>query len=274
MVSPAGGDALFAAIDWQRPWLAPFRPIASRILQASEWRAALNAEAATIGLRNHRGLPIRFVLQQCLPPDVPYERFISDTGCVPTRENLHDFFNALVWLTYPKIKTRLNALQASELEKLSRPVVGERAKSATDRGRLRDAATIFDENAALMMTSDASLTDALRAHNWHEVFIRRRHAFGQQCELQLFGHALIEKLVSPYKAITAHVWLVPVGAMFFEMPEQGRRAWIDDAIASQLTGGLTMADFTPLPVLGVPGWWSCQDEAFYADAVVFRPKRT
>ena len=274
MVSPGGSEALFAAIDWQRPWLAPFRPIACQILQATEWRVALNVEAATIGLQNHRGLPIRFVLQQCLPPYVPYERFISDTGCVPTRENLHDFFNALAWLIYPKIKVRLNALQASELEKFSMPVTEEVPKPGADRGRLRDAATIFDENAALMMTSDAGLIDALRAHDWREVFIRRRCAFGPQCELRLFGHALIEKLVSPYKAITAHVRPTLVSAMFFEMSEQDRRTWVNDAIARQLAGGLTMADFTPLPVLGVPGWWPCQDEAFYADAAVFRPKKT
>ncbi|HBZ06685.1 MAG TPA: DUF3025 domain-containing protein, partial [Massilia sp.] len=31
--------------------------------------------------------------------------------------------------------------------------------------------------------------------------------------------------------------------------------------------------FTPLPVLGVPGWWPEQDAAFYADTSVFRPKR-
>lgn len=273
MVRLGSGEALFAAIDWQRPWLAPFRPVAIQILQAADWRLALNAEAAAIGLRNHRDLPIRFVPQQHLPADVPYERFISDTGCVPTRENLHDFFNALVWFTYPKIKVRLNALQAAELEKFTIPVTGELPRPVTDRGRLRDAATIFDENAALMMTSDAGLVDALRAHDWREVFIRRRRSFGPQCELRLFGHALIEKLVSPYKAITAHVRPVLVSAMFFEMSEQDRQTWVNDAIARQLTGGLTMTDFTPLPVLGVPGWWPCQDEAFYADVAVFRPKK-
>jgi hypothetical protein len=36
---------------------------------------------------------------------------------------------------------------------------------------------------------------------------------------------------------------------------------------------LNTSCFTPLPVLGVPGWWSQQDEAFYADTSVFRAKR-
>jgi len=274
MMKPRSSEVLFGAIDWQRPWLAPFRPVALQILQASDWRLALNAEAASIGLRNHRELPIRFVPQQHLPSDVPYERFISDTGCVPTRENLHDFFNALVWLIYPKIKIRLNALQASELEKFTAPVVGDLSNSGVARGRLRDAATIFDENAALMMTSDAGLIDALRAHDWREVFIRRRSVFGPRCELRLFGHALIEKLVSPYKAITAHVRPLLVKAVFFEMPERDRRAWVSDTIALQLADGLAMGCFTPLPVLGIPEWWPCQDEAFYEDVAVFRPKKT
>ena len=35
----------------------------------------------------------------------------------------------------------------------------------------------------------------------------------------------------------------------------------------------TTADFTPLPVLGLPGWCEDQDDDFYNDAAVFRPKR-
>ncbi|MFN7122209.1 MAG: DUF3025 domain-containing protein, partial [Hydrogenophaga sp.] len=32
--------------------------------------------------------------------------------------------------------------------------------------------------------------------------------------------------------------------------------------------------FTPLPVLGVPGWWPANEDAgFYADASVFRAPR-
>lgn len=267
------GGALPGAIDWQRPWLAPFRSVASRVLRTADWRLALNAEAASMGLQNHRGLSIRFVPQHCLPSDVAYERFISETGCIPTRENLHDFFNALVWLTFPRIKTQLNALQAAEIEKsaASQDVIAR--KSGTNRGRVRDAATIFDENAALMMTSEAGLIDALHAHDWREVFIKRRDAFGLRCELRLFGHALMEKLVSPYKAITAHVWPLIVDVEYFELSEQSRQKCVDDAVARRLTCGLTMTDFTPLPVLGMPGWWRDQDEAFYDDIVVFRPKK-
>lgn len=54
-----------------------------------------------------------------------------------------------------------------------------------------------------------------------------------------------------------------------------QRAWLDEHIARQLAShDLTTADYTPLPVLGIPGWWLDQDEAFYADANVFRAKRS
>ena len=45
--------------------------------------------------------PVRFVPHESRPRGEAYEAFIARTGCVPTRDNLHDLFNALVWLTFP-----------------------------------------------------------------------------------------------------------------------------------------------------------------------------
>lgn len=255
------------AVDWQRPWLAPLRETARPLLQAADWRMVLNAVAGEMRLHNHRGLPIRFVPQSSLPPQTAYEAFISATGGVPTRDNLHDFFNALVWLTFPEIKLRLNALQAAAIEKAG---TGE---PRGNRGPVRDAATIFDENAALLVVRDAEWIAALRAHRWRELFVDRREAFWQHCDIWLFGHALMEKLVMPYKAITAHAWPLVADSAYFELGLAGRRRWLDEAVARQLAPSLAPADFTPLPVLGVPGWWGGQDEAFYADVTVFRPAR-
>jgi hypothetical protein len=260
----------FRDIDWTRPWLIPLAPFARPILEASDWRKALNDAAASIS--NHRGLPIRFVPQADLPSGVPYEAFISDTGHVPTRDNLHDFFNALIWLTFPRIKVQLNALQAAEIARTN--VAGPVATSTRPRrGSVRDAATIFDENAALVLTHDRVLIDALRSHDWHHVFVTRKDILPHDCEVRLFGHALMEKLVSPYKAITAHAWIVEVDKSFFIMDPAQKRHWIDERISGQLTPGLSTSAFTPLPVLGLPGWSEGQDENFYDDAAVFRPKR-
>lgn len=255
-------------IDWQQPWLAPLLPIARPILEAHDWRQALNTATAENALRNHCNLPIRFVPQEELPPGMAYEAFISETGCVPTRDNLHDFFNALVWLTYPQIKVCLNALQAAEIV-----AVAKSDGKPAQRGKVRDAATIFDENAALFVTNDAALVESLRNHQWHDVFIRRRLQFQHACEVRLFGHALMEKLIAPYKAITAHAWVVWVEASFFAMSSDQKKERLDSVVAQELKRGLKTSDFTPLPVLGIPGWWSGQDEAFYVDASVFRPRR-
>lgn len=262
---------MLAQIDWTRPWYDSVRPTFERLQVAGDgFIGAFNANAGALALANHRGLPLRFVPQSELPEGAAYEEFIGATGRVPTRDNLHDFFNGLVWQSFPLVKRRLNALQAAQIALAG---VGK------SRGPARDAATIFDENAALLVVRETSegraLVDELRSHRWREALFERRSMFGTDAQVWLFGHALMEKLVAPRKAITAHTRVVFAGDDYFSLAREAQRAWIDERIAGELSGeGLTTASFTPLPVLGVPGWWPGQDEAFYLDASVFRPKRS
>jgi hypothetical protein len=277
--TPTSALRPFAAIDWSRPWLATVRDAAAAVARqlgedaGSHWRAALDAGAGARDVRSSTGLPLQFVAQDCLPPGVAYETFVAGQGRVPTRDNLHDYFNGLVWLSFPQTKRQLNAMQAQHIAQ---------AGIGSVRGPVRDAITIFDENAAILAVTDdacgAALLAALRAHDWQHAFAlwRREGAAGGRrfAELYLFGHALMEKLVAPYKAITAHVLALPVTADFFALAAPARLAALDSALARQLEGdGFYRGCLTPLPVLGVPGWWPQQDRAFYADASVFRPKR-
>jgi hypothetical protein len=261
---------MFDEIDWSRPWYDSVRPAFARLdLDALGLTGALNAGARALALVNQRGDPIRFVPQAELPEGRAYEEFIGATGCVPTRDNLHDFFNGLVWLTFPRIKVQLNALQAAQIALAG---VGK------SRGAARDGATIFDENSALLVVRrgerGAALEAALRAHRWTEALWEGREVFGADAQVWLFGHALMEKLVAPRKAITAHTRVIEADDAFFELEHDARRAWIDEQVAASLAAeALNTACFTPLPVLGVPGWWGGQDEDFYADGSVFRPKR-
>ncbi|GAB3406537.1 DUF3025 domain-containing protein [Massilia agilis] len=261
---------MLSQIDWSRPWLDSVRPAFAQVhLAGDEFIEAFNASAAALGLVNHRGQPIRFVPQAALPEGTAYEEHIGATGCVPTRDNLHDFFNALVWQTFPLIKRELNALQAAQIAQAG---VGK------SRGPARDAATIFDENAALLVVRDSDegreLVGLLRAHQWHAALFERRAMFGRDAQVWSFGHALMEKLVAPRKAITAHTRVVVADDAYFALPAHEQRGWIDLRVAAELReDGLDNSCFTPLPVLGVPRWWPDQDEAFYADASVFRPKR-
>jgi hypothetical protein len=261
---------VFQDIDWSRAWYASVRDAASRIdLSLPSVVQPFCERAAALALLNHAGQPLRFVPQASLPEGTAYEEFIGATGQVPTRDNLHDFFNGLVWLTFPLVKRQLNALQAAQI---AQDGVGK------SRGPARDAATIYDENSALLVVRDdaegAALVDALRNHRWREAFVERAAMFGRDAEVWLFGHALMEKLVAPYKAITAHTRVVQAGAGYWALDAAGRRAWLDRNEAARLASeGLAKGSFTPLPVLGIPGWWPQQDDTFYADDTVFRAKR-
>ncbi len=83
----------------------------------------------------------------------------------------------------------------------------------------------------------------------------------------LFGHALLEKLVSPRKPTVAHVYQAPVAINSIASLD----AWLAQAVQP---GPWAAKPFTPLPVLGVPGWWPANEvPGFYGDAQVFRPPR-
>jgi hypothetical protein len=238
-------------VDWSRPWLAHCCAIgapAEAAMQHVSTAAALQSAVASP--------PVRFVPEADLPDGEPYEAHIFRTGEVPTRDNLHDFFNGLTWLHFPQTKRRLNELQAAEIDQRG---VGAR------RGPLRDALTLFDENGAVL-DAPPVLWDALVARDWHRLFVTERARWAE-ARLLLFGHALLEKLTAPRKGLTAHVLFAP-GALQSIYPR-------DECIAEALSPvHLATKPFVPLPVLGVPGWWpENANFYFYDDPDVFRPRR-
>ena len=247
----AGRQLSGLAIDWGRPWFAPWRasgePVAKGVDAGVALHEALNAE---------RGAPVRFVAQQALPAGQAYEHYIRGSGNCPVRPGLHDFFNGLVWLAMPLTKTRLNQLQAAQIE--------ARGVGAV-RGPVRDAITLFDENGALL-DAPPPLWAALWERDWRRLFVELRPLWWE-ARLLVVGHALLEKLVSPRKELTAHVWRYPVAC--------DTVAAADGQLAAQLTPQLLAGKpFTPLPLLGIPGWSAeNQDVCFYDDAQVFRPRR-
>lgn len=254
-----------AGIDWSRPWFAPFATtgaaLAAQVRQGRPVHAALDALAIAQKLTNAAGLPLRFVPQRALPPGNAYEAHIHAHGEVPTRENLHDFFNGLIWLHFPRAKATLNRLQAA--------AIAADGVQPT-RGPLRDAATLFDENAVLFVSTEPRLEAALRGFRWRELFVDGRDAWHGRCTAVPFGHALLEKLVAPYKSITAHAWPMAI------VPVDPRPATLDAPLAGMLARAELRGrgSFAPLPVLGIPHWWPANVNAgFYDDTTVFRPGR-
>ncbi len=243
--APAGA----AGIDWTQPWLQAWRPAGESV--AREWASGLTLAEA---LNRAAAAPVRFVPQSAPVAGMAFEAHVHARGECPTREGLHDFFHGLCWHRFPQVKTRLNQLQAHEIARRGAGAV---------RGPVRDAITVFDENAALLHAPDA-LWAALAARQWRRLFVDLRPLWGE-ARLVLFGHALLAKLVRPRKPITAHVFRLDPG-------EGDLAAW-DGMLAAALDAPtLAAKPFLPLPVLGVPGWWAAnEDPAFYEDAQVFRP---
>ena len=232
-------------------------PIHQRICGGETVPDAINAGLAALQAQGRLQALAgwRFVPQAELPAGMAYEAFIHQEHAVPTRCNLHDFFNAMVWLHYPQLKLRLNALQARQI---AQDGVGAR------RGPLRDAATLLDENGALLLAPPA-LQLALRQRDWQQLGMGLRPLW-QQARLLPLGHALLEKLVQPRKSITAHVLCLSVGIAAHE---------VDAALAHHCSAEwLAQKPFSPLPVLGVPGWWEGNEQVcFYDDPCVFRSAR-
>ena len=288
--------AVLAEIDWSQPWFAPWRelgePTAHLALKQQSVAEALNAlqtnlqlssvaanhsadkceasagsgdiaSAASVnttraGLALGDAKEVTFVPQSALPEGQAYEDFIFKTAQVPTRDGLHDFFNGLCWHRFPQAKRRLNQLQAAEIE--------AQGISAT-RGPVRDALTLFDENVVLMHAPD-EVWAALQARDWLKLFVDLRDQW-QHVHLVLFGHALVEKLVTPYKSITGHVYRVDSNINPHD--EAALDAWL---VQDLQPAKLATKPYEPLPVLGIPGWCAENAErAYYEDTNVFRPKR-
>ena len=191
-----------------------------------------------------------------MPPgakDAYYELEVFRTGEVETRpDNLHDFFNALVWLAFPRAKARLNALHAAEIP-----------REGGKRGRLRDLLTIFDEGGAIVLCDDTPLLQMLGNFEWKALFWEHRERLRQEMRIMVFGHAVMEQALEPWPGITCKAILAPRSAH----PDAAVHAWL-----SALQPGASPRDLAPLPIFGFPGW-SAQSEAFYDDARYFRPFR-
>ncbi|NBW55815.1 MAG: DUF3025 domain-containing protein, partial [Betaproteobacteria bacterium] len=136
---------------WVQPWFRPWQQTGEAILQ--KWQShplELNNCFAKNPMAFHA------VPQASLPEGEAYEAFIARTQTVPTRNNAHDFFNGLAWLRFPQTKQQLNRLQAQ--------AINQQGVTA-QRGALRDALTVFDENAALLCAPDI-LWQALLKQDW------------------------------------------------------------------------------------------------------------
>ncbi|MGA7950463.1 MAG: DUF3025 domain-containing protein [Thiobacillaceae bacterium] len=239
-------------MDFSHPAFVPYRRLLARLPQN---RLASPAELTRLARKTGRTL--RFVETNYSLSACDYEQGILESGAIPTRpDNLHDFMNALVWLTFPQAKANLNRLHCRALA--DNPV------EAKYRSPQRDALTLLDESGVLVFTQDEEFLPLLATRRWHELFIHRRERLVNDSDFLLLGHAVMEKLIKPRLSITSKCLVI-----------SARPASLADAdrlAATALADVSTPKQLPPLPVAGIPGWHPHNHlPAFFDSPSIFRP---
>ena len=219
------------------------------------------------------GAAIQFVPQAAKPLywQDDYEPRIYLTGEVQTRsENWHDFFQVLVWNTFPKTKALLNAkhYQAIRQRKQSKP-------DSTQRTPMENVLTQFDECGAIVVSFDNSLLDCIREFRWKDLFWQRRHELTTRLRCFVFGHAVYEKALNPYIGLTAHAALFHVDASCFQWPLSQQLSYLDCMTAQAFENNHypSPKHLQPFPLLGMPEWDNNNEEAYYDNTDYFRAGR-
>jgi hypothetical protein len=204
----------------------------------------------------------RFVVQdQSLLEDAQhYELRIAEQGAIATRaENWHDLFNATIWCRYPAIKQALNAKQVAHIATMG----------TAQRNRAQYALTQFDEAGVIVCVRDPALLALWDRHDWATLF--HHHATSWQSGdiriAAVIGHALLEHALLPE--------LLLVGKCLVLQGDVDDETCIA-SVARAIAEGRALNDpqeLRPLPLAGIPGWYTGQDAGFFAEAQCFQPVR-
>jgi len=231
----------------------------------------LNAIAAERELATGGGETLRFVVAGAKADSSgrPYEERVFETGEVPTRaSSWHDLFNAFAWLAYPRTKAVVNRRHVEELRKRRGELL---------RGTARDVLTLFDEGGMLVACADPSLADLLRGFRWKELFWLRRADVRTRMRFHVFGHAILEAALSPFRGVTAKALILDVSEDAIAQPTAALNAVLDARTAEYFASPDALSstrNLAPLPILGIPGWTpENEDPAYYDDVGQFRPGR-
>ncbi len=248
-----------AAQSFAHPAFAPYREWLRQ--DAPPALPLLNRWACAADLALPDGRPLRFAEARAAGA-LAYEAAIFDDARIGVRRgSWHDAFNALVWLAFPRTKAALNARHRRDGMSV-RP-------NARSGGR--DATTLLDESGLILFCADGSLVRQLCDHEWRGLFVTRHAEVAAGMHAWAIGHGLLEKMMRPFRAITAKVLWVPAEAG--ELP--GVPSRIDAAAAACVTGWPEHPARLPaLPVAALPGWdTEGLGARLFDDVAVFRPPR-
>ncbi len=235
--------------------IAPLHAYVQRHDDHAERIAALNNEAGDAQLT------LKFIPA---PPQkisaVDYETRLVTHGEVIVSDGWHDLFNAYIWLTFPKTKAVISKLHVE---------LGAGAENR--RPRRRDVLTLFDEAGLIILSERNDLRLMNEQHQWKTLFVEHRTDFIRDTKLMLFGHGAMEQLLTkPHRGLT-------VKALWLPLPASTPVNEVDDFLSLQIAANRLLTDDerrTPLPLLGIPGWFAENDDPrCYDDISVFRPRR-
>lgn len=265
-----------SSILLQSPMFRPLQPVFAQLEGDSfpgieEWNALLARHYPDITVNN--GCSLHFVPQEAGKQgfESQYEPRCYLTGEVQTRpDNWHDFFNALVWLTFPKAKAAINRRHYLAL-------ANQLGSGDSQRGGVRDMATLLDESGVIVVTANSELAELLRTFLWKDLFWQRREQVREGMGFYIFGHGLYEKALQPYVGMTGQGLILCVPDEFFGWTLHAQLNYLDARVAEYLDDPehcLSSRELHPVPLLGVPGWATENNNAVYYDNTsYFRPGR-
>jgi len=249
---------------------APYRPAYAEMSNHSRRSGRTVTEMHVRAEPQAKGLTATHAasIPRLIPPPVralgalDFERALVERNELIVRpDNLHDTMNAVVWHTFPRTKRAISEIHVS---------LGA-ANTANGRPRRRDVLTLFDEAGAIIVSQRDDLKALHQSHEWKALFVEHRAEFTQDTRVILFGHGTLEQLgAKPHQGLTVKALWLPL-APSTPLPEID--AWMAERIAN---GALLAADEhrLPLPILGVPEWFTANDQpTCYDDTDVFRPLR-
>lgn len=243
------------------PWLWPYGKAAvfQSTLCSTEGGVALQLDAQRE--KSGSSLVPRFVASREALGALEYERCVH-AGQIPTRDLAHDWYNGLVWLRFAQAKRWINRSHIEDACRQSVP-------SSNGRSRLRDALTLFDENGALLITTEASIRDALLDQDWQTLFVNGRAHWNGRARLMVFGHGLLDSFHKPHRGLCAKA--IPVLLPTLDVSDDTLPVLLD-AVVNEIKDP---ANFSPIPVMGVPGWFAASNQpGYYDDRSVYRAKPT
>ena len=196
-----------------------------------------------------------------------YEQIIFEDKQIPTRDDSwHDFFNALIWSEFPTCKAYLNHLHMVDIK----------AHGVHPRTKLRNKITLLDECGVIVLTTNKELKHAFEQQNWQAIFLNSRVSWFENTMPYMFGHAIYESLLQPFIGLTGKAMIIEV-ASIETINKCKDKHYLDALVLEYLQQSSVFEKakpFFPLPILGVPTWYSeSQDTEFYANTDYFMPKR-